>query len=171
MTNKPDEKKTLREIVACAVAAGVNTDVIAALAFADRLGSALWRLKYANDAGSYQPALQLVVKRMLRAKPEGRGLTTRIAERALHEYLDENCNYCGGRGMIYAMERAVHSCTHCDGTGRKRHQNFERALAVGVPIERYPKFASRFERAAEIISNADQFAAKDIARQLSNRAA
>lgn len=163
---QPDDKKTLREIVASALAAGLTTDQIAAMAFADRLGCVLWRLKYANDAAAYQPALQLITRRMRQRKGEGRALLQKIAARSLLEYLDDKCNQCGGRGMVYAMSQAVHVCTECSGTGIKYHTDFERARAIGVPLERYPKFASRFARASEVIANADAFAARDIAAQL-----
>lgn len=166
---KPDDRKTLREIVASAIAAGMTNDQIAAMAFADRLGCVLWRLKYANDARSYQPALQLVTRRLRQRKAEGRALLERIAARALYEYLDENCHMCGGRKMVYASGRAVHTCHECHGTGRKYHHDHERARDLGVPVERYQKLASRMQRAHEVITNADVFAARDIARQLSSR--
>lgn len=166
---KPDDRKTLREIVASAVAAGMTNDVIAAMAFSDRLGCVLWRLKYANDAASYQPALQLIVRRMRRNKAEGRGLLERLAARALFEYLDENCHACGGRKMVYAAGQVVHVCHECHGTGRKYHQDHERARALGVPVDRYAKLAPRLARAADVITNADVFAARDISRQLSSR--
>jgi hypothetical protein len=164
---RPDEKKTLREVVASAVAAGMTNDHVAALAFSDRLGAVLLRLKYANDASSYQPALQLVVKRMRRRQAEGRALLERIAARALHEYLDELCGRCSGRGMVYAAEQPVHVCPYCEGTGRKRHRDADRARALGVPLERYPKLASRLQRALSTIYDADAYAARDIAAQLS----
>ena len=166
--SKPD-RRTLREIVGTAVASGVNSDAIAAMAFADRLGSQLWRLKYGNDATSYAPALALVTKRMRGRKKEPFALLSRFAARAIEEYLDDLCHHCGGRGAIYADATAVHACTFCEGTGRKRYGEHDRARAVGLPIDRYRKMASRFSLAAEIITNADSVAARDIADQLSRR--
>lgn len=142
-------------------------DRVRALAFSDRLGSHLWRLKWAHDAGAYRPAAALLAKR-LRRQHEPREMVERVAEAALREWLDELCPTCGGRGhaVIEGTPTAGRTCVPCNGTGLRRYRDADRMRATGLTREQYPRWEARFARAHSAISAADRRAWGDVAAQL-----
>lgn len=142
-------------------------DRVRALAFADRLGGQLWRLKWAHDPGAYKPALDLLARR-LRKQHEPREMVERVAGVVLREYLDELCRACGGRGRIVAdgTPAGGHACVPCLGTGVRRHSDAQRMRDTGLTHAQYPKWEQRFARAHAILAVADRRAWQEVAEQL-----
>lgn len=144
-----------------------NLDRILALAHADQLGGLLWRLRLANDAKSFRPAVAVLVKRM-RRKAEPLPMLEKIASCAIMEWLDDLCRTCGGRGNIVPKDSpvATHACTVCEGTGRRRHTDFARGRALGLGPDVARKWEARFAMAHSRISSADRAAWYSVAEQL-----
>lgn len=113
---------------------------VTALGFAPRLGSLLIRLKGANDAPSYNAALQLLVTHLNQiAKRKNWGHPNRIervANEALRFYLLDMCTECDGRGILAhsysgpAEEDAGNICPGCHGTTKASRDIRKRAGAI-----------------------------------------
>lgn len=165
----------LRKLVASALTASdlsdsslleTALDRIGALAFSDELGGRLWRVKWAGDAKSVEPALALLTHRC-RLVARHAPFRRRLCEVALQEWLDENCASCGGRRYIMASEsHAKHTCTVCDGTGLKRYSDQWRMRQLGLDKDAYRKWERRFATIHERIAEADAQAWRDVAQQL-----
>ncbi|HQR20061.1 MAG TPA: hypothetical protein PKV98_04300 [Burkholderiaceae bacterium] len=142
-------------------------DRILAMAHADALGSLLWRLRLANDARSFKPAVFLLMKRM-RRKAEPLPMLEKIASCAIMEWLDDLCRTCGGRGNIVPKDSpvATHACTVCEGTGRRRHTDFARGRALGLGPDVARKWEARFAMAHSRIAAADRKTWYEVAEQL-----
>ena len=142
-------------------------DRILAMAHADALGSLLWRLRLANDARSFKPAVFLLMKRM-RRKAEPLPMLEKIASAAIMEWLDDLCRTCGGRGNIVPKDSpvATHACTVCEGTGRRRHTDFARGRALGLGPDVARKWEARFAMAHSRIAAADRKTWYEVAEQL-----
>lgn len=141
-------------------------DHIAALAFSDRLGSCLWRLKYAHDHTKYDTARILIAHQMDRKLSRSFCLT--VAATVLDEWLYDVCPVCVGRGriVIEGTPVAPHECPECKGTGKRVVYESERLRAVGNPKKPHPKLGQWFASAAAIIERADAKAAVDVRTQL-----
>ena len=146
-------------------------DRVLALATADRLGSLLWRLRWVNDAASFKPASLVLARRFQqshrRGQPLSRDIVHRLADRVLVEWLDDVCRACMGRGHRVAKDApiALHSCTVCNGTGRRRHSDADRATAMRFMVSS-PTWAERFARAHSLVSSADRRTWIEVAAQL-----
>lgn len=123
-------------------------DRIGALAFSRTLGARLHRLKYGHDRSSWEPALRELVlmvrsRALCRAglhRSEFEPFIERLVARALREWVGDVCERCHGRGWVHkAMHGARRQCRSCAGTGRLRPMATDRALAIGIPVERYGK--------------------------------
>lgn len=142
-------------------------DRILAMAHADQLGRLLWRLRLANDAQSFRPAVSVLVKRM-RRKAEPLPMLERIASCAIKEWLDDLCKTCGGRGNIIPKDSPAptHACTVCSGSGRRRHTDFARGRALGMGPDIARKWEARFAMAHSKIATADRKTWYEVAEQL-----
>lgn len=146
-------------------------DRILALATADRLGSLLWRLRLVNDARSFHPAALILAHRVRRSNAKGRPLThaveQRLAERVITEWLDDVCRACVGRGHRVAKDSpvALHACTTCNGTGRRRHSDAERAKAMGFTVSSHA-WSERFAWAHALVAAVDRQTWVSVAVQL-----
>ena len=125
----------MRESIATALYQGLGDEAdkdtpitrIAAFAGSTRLGTLLWRVKYANDPKSYRPALLLIVKVL--PNHVSRPTRTRIADWALKEWLHDMCRDCLGAKYMMVEERKI-ICQTCQGLGKHRYTNKERATAL-----------------------------------------
>ena len=141
-------------------------DRIFALGTSDALGSALWRLKYANDRGSYERVVALLSHRAKSLAPT-LPLRLRFVRVVLMEWLDENCRACGGRRFIMASDtHAKHSCTLCDGTGLRRYSDQWRMRQMGLDQRAYRKWERRFAALHQKIADADLQTWRRIAEEL-----
>lgn len=143
-----------------------NVDRLLALAFTDRFGSYLWRLKWANDARSYAPALWLLSRRMYR-KCEVRSTIRLLCEVVLREWIEDVCTTCGGRGTVDPTPTSVKTpCSVCGGSTLRRHSDLNRMRRMGFSMETYRKWERRFSIAHEKIADADRQALLDVMSQL-----
>jgi hypothetical protein len=132
-----------------------SSDRIGALAFADKLGSLLWRLRWANDAAAFEPAVELLAKRCRgRRATDGRRHLVAVCRLALEEWLDDQCRKCGGRG--HTINKGVkHACAKCDATGTRRHSDAERMRQLHMDRKAYSKAEETFADAHTHIASAD----------------
>lgn len=131
-------------------------DRIRAFAFSDRLGSLLWRLRYANDHRAFADAV-LVLSHRMALPGEARSMREKVAGTAIMEWLDDICRTCQGRGRLVPKNApvATHACTKCNGTGTGHHSDAKRARALGLSLAAARKWGPRVARAHDLISAAD----------------
>ncbi len=165
---------TLRKLVARALN-GANLassdveetaiDRIAAMAFGDALGSALWRLQLSHDAASYRRAIELLARR---ARPivRDRDIRRRLCDTVLREWLDTLCRHCGGRGVVVAADQPTRSCPVCEGTSQRRYSDQWRMARMRFTASEYRKWEPRFAAVHAKLSMADAALGMDIAANL-----
>ncbi len=108
-----------------------DLDRVTALGFAPRLGSLLLRLKNTNDAVCYNPALEMLIGRLMwqgrRQKWSGgrdNWRYKRVATESISFYLRDWCKTCEGRGQLAHSysgpqdEDAGTICTSCGGSAK-----------------------------------------------------
>lgn len=128
----------IRETIASALHSGLKDsneretpiERVTAFAGAGRLGTLLWRLKYANDPRAFKPASLLIGKKLPRNLHGSTRIT--IAQRALKEWCLPMCTVCNGAKEVMRGEKLV-ECRTCQGTGKRRHSEHERALDGVMP--------------------------------------
>lgn len=141
-------------------------DRIGAMAFSNRLGGELWRMKEGNDAAAAARALALLVKRVRKAHDSKRWYR-RLCLVALREWMDRACRGCGGRGLIQAtVMSAQHTCTVCNGSGQRSYSDQWRMNQLGLSKESYGKWERRLALIHEQISAADRAEYATLALQL-----
>lgn len=114
-----------------------DTDKLAAVALSGHLGSMLFRVRYANDAGSYvglAEAWEWEVKKIAAFDhwPEHIREAT-VAKAALKYWLNDLCPSCGGKCLKkheFVDSLSDDACELCEGTGK-------RPLEVEPRIYRY----------------------------------
>lgn len=145
----------IRESIASALDSGLKdsperetpVERLTAFAGASRLGTLLWRVKYGNDRRSIKPAAFLIAKGLPRYLSNSMRLT--IAHRALKEWCLHMCTVCRGAKEVLDGEKLV-PCRSCDGSGKHRHTDADRALD-GV----MPKMGPLLGKARQIIIEQD----------------
>jgi hypothetical protein len=150
-----------------------GADRIGALGFCDPLGAALWRISMNLDARSWRPAVSLLVDRMRESPSRGSvsdGLLRTVCDIVLHEWMDNLCRVCEGRKFHIVVGGVKSSCVACNGTGRRRHSDMDRAVSSGVTVGYYrhnlePLFASAHEE----VFRADTLVSRQLAKQLERR--
>jgi hypothetical protein len=110
---------------------GVTTgaDLVGALAACSEFGSALIRLFDANDVTAHEPATTLLAERIARRHKDV--VAVEVVRLALYELMFPRCQTCDGRGWCNDFSGVNRQCFTCDGSGRKRYTNGERARFVG----------------------------------------
>ncbi len=168
--------------------AAASDVVMGALAAADELGSALWRLRYGEIARArgMDRATALLAKR-LRTSVRGRGLRDRrpsigdggpdifqrLARRAVWEWLHDACPACGGK-VVGGMPDAGHilgeraySCAVCHGTGRARYSDAERAMSLVLDVDVFARrWRERLEAALALLDRYDGDTERAVSAQL-----
>ncbi|QNT25496.1 hypothetical protein [Ralstonia solanacearum] len=168
--------------------AAASDVVMGALAAADELGSALWRLRYGEIARArgMDRATALLAKR-LRTSVRGRGLRDRrpsaddggpdifhrLARRAVWEWLHDACPACGGK-VVGGMPDAGHilgeraySCAVCHGTGRARYSDAERAMSLELDVDVFVRrWRERLDAALALLDRYDGDTERAVTAQL-----
>ena len=122
-------------------------DRLGAFSRSSRLGTLLWRLKYAYDPTVYWRAVDML------ALETSAGL--RLCELVLREWLDQNCPACSGARELIAGDKRI-VCPSCDGLGLKRHSDHARARFMGYSIASWRKHAHLYKRVLERLTHADR---------------
>jgi hypothetical protein len=116
-----------------------DVDRVAAMGKTSRLGSLLWRLKFANDPACYKPALYLLAKRL----NTSRAILVKLCELAIREWCLPQCDVCqGAREIIVEDLRIV--CKGCEGHGIKRYSDREREAFLGLPRGSWRGWAKKY---------------------------
>ncbi len=172
----------LRELVAYAIAKGdlsqnpneeTCADVIAALARADALGAALWRVTGNMDPQSFIAARRYLTTR-LDESPDNIPTTyaekNAVAQIVLQEWLACQCERCEGRKYVVNPETKTRSaCPECDGTGRGRQKPEQRMAALKVGNASYARLSHVFDLAHRLLNQADARVERQIMYQLERR--
>jgi hypothetical protein len=169
----------LREAVAYAISHGNLTqnhreetaaDLIGALAMADPLGAALWRVTGNLDASAFRRARALLLawlqKHYLNVPPE---LLRRVCQQALEEWLACLCSTCEGRAYVTSEAGVRSTCRACRGTGRGRSSDAERMKAMGIGKATYSKLVDVLNNAHEELSAADRRVVRQMSQQLGRK--
>lgn len=105
-----------------------DTDTLAAMALSGehKLGSLLFRVKYANDASSHVHLFEqwsvIVHGKSIRAQWPKHIPATKVAELSLAYWLSDVCPVCTGRGhpvILNTPSLEENECQGCRGTGKK----------------------------------------------------
>ncbi len=172
----------LRELVAYAIAKGdlsqnpneeTCADVIAALARADVLGAALWRVTGNMDPQSFIAARGYLVHRLIENKgdvPVSNGERGAVAQQVMQEWLACQCETCAGRKYVTDPESGSRSpCHDCEGTGRGRQNPEQRKAALRVGSATYSRLSHVFDLAHRLLNQADARVERQISYQLERR--
>jgi hypothetical protein len=147
-----------------------SVDRIGALARADPLGAALWRVVGNLDVGSFVTARGLLLHRLARTKMGSsirEELLLGICQRSMEEWLACQCQSCGGRRTTLDRESGVRvPCMTCEGTGRRKVSHDERMRVLRIGSMAYAQLIPFFDLALETLEAADAVVAPQIARQL-----
>jgi hypothetical protein len=128
-----------------------DVDRIAAMGFTSRLGSLLWRLKYANDHRAYKPAVLVLAKKAKSGFPIG----MRLCELALREWCMPQCEVCRGAKEIMVEDLRI-VCKGCDGIGVRRYTSREREAAAGLPVGSWRGWAKKYGFIWETMTDAER---------------
>lgn len=144
-----------------------GADRIAALALADQLGAALWRLTDDLDPHVYPRVVALLTHRLRRGNEhEPWKLTRKIAERAVWEFVNDKCPKCNGTGTLISATGVADACTLCDSTGARRHTDASRSRTTKLSRESCQKLGFRFDAAVDTLTQADSGCARRVIQKL-----
>lgn len=171
---------TLRELLAHDISHGcmeqsdteeTGADRIGALARADPLGAALWRVTGNLDVGSFIAARGYLVERLFVKNPKhARATLAAVAQKTMEEWLACLCEACGGRKFVVDEETSVRStCPECHGTGRGRHSDAERMSALRLNNRGYANVVQVFALAHDLLNAADARVDRQVSYQLERR--
>ena len=170
---------SLREQVAYAISKGnltqnereeTSADLIGALAMADPLGAALWRVTGNLDPVAFRRARALLREHLA----NGNDYTPRpqlddVAQIAMEEWLACLCHACNGRAFVVNAAGVRSTCPECHGTGRGRSTDAERMRRLRVGNATYSKLVAVFAEAHAILNRADSRVSRQISEQLERR--
>lgn len=167
----------LREQVAFAISHGnltqnaeeeTSADLIGALARADPLGAALWRVTGNMDVSSFREACELLYHRV-GVHGQAPELRRRTCRQAIEEWLACLCPKCGGRSYVVSEAGVRSQCKDCKGTGRGRMSDDDRMVAMRVGKSTYSKLVAILDEAHALLNAADRVVAKQISEQLERK--
>ncbi|WP_186215903.1 zinc finger-like domain-containing protein [Burkholderia gladioli] len=116
-------------------------DRLTALGHADKLGSALIRAKYLNDAGSALIAVSLLAQRCTSIRKGMQiGYAMQLSRVAFFEWIVDMCDHCNGTGIRDGV-----SCSKCNGTGARQHSDYERAMRAEIEVGDWPNHQRSFD--------------------------
>lgn len=122
-------------------------DRIAAFSRASRLGTLLWRLKYGFDASVYQRTADLLASES--------HTTTQLAEMLIREWLNPNCEQCGGNCEYLISDKRI-VCPKCNGLGLKRYSDHARARFMDMTVEDWRKVSNQVKRVMDTLTRAER---------------
>lgn len=160
-----------------------DIEIVAALAFASRLGSTLQALRSAGHNSELQNSIELLSNTLIRAGRRkrigiGQDRAAVIAQQALLEWMIRICKACNGTGtklQSYApptkfnvpRRKQSDSCWHCNGTGLFMPSWKWRSQMMKLgPDESRDWWEKRIEFAKEIADDAYASARRKVTQQL-----
>ena len=170
-------KAGLRELLSYDIANGDMTqnpreetacDRIGALARADKLGAALWRVTGNMDPRALIGAREMLVARLLGPR-DNPTIIRALCWQALKEWLVTLCPTCTGRRFTTDAAGVRAECGECRGSGKGRHSDSERMRVLGVGRAGYERYAPMFATAHSILTSADARVYAQVSRQLGRR--
>lgn len=164
----------LRELIAFTIASGdlthsplieTGADRMGALAFADPLGAALWRLLIDHDKHAWVAAREALRKKISNRRDDP-VIYRRLCDAVLAEWMVPWCKKCGGRGSKGEHGEVKVACTACDATGVGRHSDADRMRVMGFNRGQLVKWEGKFALAHRKLSEADSQTGREVANQL-----
>jgi hypothetical protein len=164
----------LREAWAASAVAGLGwaedvekaIDRVAAGGFCKPLQLRLFKLRYMNEASSYDYALKALERVLARRyRSEDADVRSLIAKQVLREYLVEFCTVCLGVGERVEKKLRV-VCPSCDGSGVRRYGDAERAGAMQMSQQRVRSLHAKLEWLMDFVQRQDRIANAILVAQL-----
>jgi hypothetical protein len=164
----------LREQVAFAISHGnlsqsvreeTSADLIGALAMANPLGAALWRVTGNLDAAALRRAHSILSRELGGDEVEFR----KIAMLALREWMLRLCPECNGRGCVVNDKGVRSGCMACHSTGRGKYTEAARREALGMPPAAYDRLAPLLDKAHALLTAADRMVTVEVYQQLERK--
>ena len=145
-----------------------GADRIGALACADPLGAALWRVLWRHDAGAFKEARSLLAIRLVERNKIGprSPFLAALCHKAMEEWLVCICDECQGHKFVPSPEGVRATCPTCQGTGKGEHTPAERMRALHCGYREYAMLASVFTAASSILTTADSKVGRQVSKQL-----
>lgn len=100
-------------------------DRVRAFSTAPRLGTLLYRVKYALDGSALKPAIAKLA--------EVADVTPEIADLAIHEWVSPECRSCRGAQELIIDQKRV-KCPKCEGLGVHAYDDKERSIYLRCSI-------------------------------------
>lgn len=122
-------------------------DRIAAFSRAPRLGTLLWRLKWGFDATVYKLTIKLLA--------EEAHTSLKMAEMLIREWLNPNCEACGGARETILGDRRI-LCPKCQGLGLKRYSDHSRARFMDMTLEEWREISGQVKRVTQRLNRAER---------------
>lgn len=137
-----------------------DVDRLTALAYAGKiseLGTSMYRLVVAKDAGVYTRCTNLLADR-IKSKSIADGLPfnwrLQVAKQAINELMFPHCRSCNGAGEATGERGIKVECSVCDGNKTHRYGDSERADSIGVDRSVYKyKIAKRLDAAMAVLTD------------------
>lgn len=130
-----------------------DVDYVAARGMSgEKLGAILEALKWGNQHKAYGHAVHLLGKRF--HERTGRNVLIRLVHAAIHEWMDENCRKCGGRGTITKERGVVVECSKCNGTGVHQHTDYERSHMASLSVAAWKRYEKDYLLVLECLRGA-----------------
>lgn len=138
-----------------------DIDRVGALSRATKLGSALWRWRYAGDTKSAPSALSALLRKAQRRTKiykhsKDFSILQRVCKLVLSEWYYPHCRECGGRGeFVDESIRLRVVCKVCEGSGNHRYSDKERMAALGIQDSAYQVWSKRIAAVWLCLAGAD----------------
>ena len=136
-------------------------DRVGAISRATKLGSALWRWKYAGDNRAAPSALSALLRKAQRNTKIYRHhrdftMLQSVCKLVLSEWYSPNCRECEGAREFVDEERRLRIvCAICNGTGLHRFSDEERAVSLKIHPRFYPPWADHVSSVWRCLAGAD----------------
>ena len=167
---------SLREQMAYAISHGnlqqseheeTAADLIGALAMADPLGAALWRVTSNLDPVAFRRARSMLVEKICATHLDlPTELVRRVCQQAMEEWLACLCSTCNGRSFVTSAGGVRSTCKACHGTGRGRSTDAERMTVLRVGKATYSKLVAVLDEAHAMLNASDKRVSRQVAVQL-----
>jgi len=118
-------------------------DKVAASGRCDELGVLLWKTKYMFESAAREKAEKIILEMMFkRFNFHTALLLVKAMEQAFREWLEDQCEVCGGRGHVMAGEVRI-VCESCDGSRARHYTDTKRAQLMQLPMGHVEKLCSK----------------------------
>ncbi len=117
------------------------------------IGASAVHLLDAMQAGGYSQLIYSLSKAAGKRMKCDKQILLNLCKQVIHETAFNFCQTCSGRKHAI-IDKKVHLCAGCNGTGIKRYSDRERSKTLNISEELYTKhWADRFNQVQSIFTN------------------